>query len=585
MIYLLLRAVYVPLLHDSIATFFRYVHIHEVWPYYSEWSANNHFLNSLLMLGSYELFGSSPFALKLPNLIFFPVYFYFTWRIAGRISQPMLKWGFLVSMLFCHNFLEFFGTGRGYGMSLGLVMGAVWFTLQAMDRKKMTDFITAFIFLIMATYANLTIMNSFIIMAGLMLLSVFVYKQSSKLSKISVILILGLVPIILLVILLFRIKAEGELYYGKPDGFLEVSVVTLGKLLTGSKSMAFVWTAVGLYLLTLVIFIIKQIENFKNQISARLLDARWLFFYLVTGNIIASILENKIFGINYPEDRTGLYFYPWLTGAVFYALDQLAIKKRWVTFLPALPFLFFPVHFFINMNLSWSSMENQAIPERFLEAVQSDHQTGTYPPTVQGYQGRVMRWAYMNYRERTELGRIHFEGYPALEGDYQIAEIEDHPEWLTYYDSLDTDRHSGLSLLKRKIKLKRHPVYQDRDIRTPGAIQDEFFEWHRGTVDSLAGQSLYIGYTLDIYADEDPFHGWVVCTVYDKENETVRYEFVPFDWYRTSWSHSGKPFTNGMLIHELPENAESMVIYIWNIRKKQFGITEGQMDIFTLQKD
>lgn len=585
MTYLLLRAVYVPMLHDSIATFFRYVHIHEVWPYCSEWSANNHFLNSLLMLGSYELFGSSPFALKLPNLIFFPVYFYFTWKVSSRISNPYLKWGFLISMLFCHNFFEFFGTGRGYGMSMGLAMGAVWFTLRSLERQKTTDFILTLIFLILATYANLTIMNSFIIMAGLLFLSILVLKPKRPSLKLSSILLLGLLPIILFIILLFRIKAEGELYYGKPDGFIEVSVFTLGKLLTGTRSMVFVWIAIGLYLLALIIFGVKQFQNINRRNFSVFLDARWLFFYLVTGNIIASILEHQLFGINYPEDRTGLYFYPWLTGAVFFALDQLKFKKQWVVIIPFLPFLFFPVHFFINMNLSWSSMENQAIPKRFLEVVQSDHQPANYPPTVQGYQGRVMRWAFLNFREGTELGRIHFEGYPATEGDYQIAEMTDYPEWLNLYDSLDTDRHSGLSLLKRKNKLNRHPVYQINNIHTPGSIQDEYFELHRGTLDSLAGQILYIGYTMGLVSNDDPFHGWVVCTVYNKDHENVRYEFVPFDWYRTVWSRPGNPFTNGMLIHKLPKNAHSLVIYIWNIQQKSFRITDAQMDIFILEKD
>ncbi len=585
MIYLLLRAVFVPMLHDSIATFFRYVHIHEVWPYYSEWSANNHFLNSLLMLGSYELFGSSPFALKLPNVIFFPVYFYFVWEISGRIRNTYLQWGFVISMLFAHNFFEFFGTGRGYGMSMGLIAGAVYFAMEALDHQRPKDFAYTFLFLILANYANLTLMNTFIILTGLLLLSFIFSQQKYKTATELIFVFLGIIPIIFFIVLLFRIKAEGELYYGKPDGFIEVSLMTLGKLLTGARSGAFVFFAILLYTLTLVIFIGKMRSINKDGWASKLFHPNLVFFYLITGSFIASILENKLFGINYPEDRTGLYLYPFLTGALFFGLDQVKTKKRWYPLIPALPFLFFPVHFLTHLNLSWSSMENQAIPQRFHDRVTEDHTSGNYPDIVQGYQGRVMRWAYMNFREGTQTSRIFFEDYPSMNGDYQIADISDHPEWLTRYDSVDSDRRTGFSLLKRKHKLVRKPIFHISDMVAPQFTSKEYHELYRGPVDSLRGKPLFIGYTIDLIAQQNPFHGWTVVTVYNDQNETLRYEYVPFDWYRTNWTESGNPFTNGIYIADLPKNATSMVIYIWNIQKLPFRIAEGQLDIFYLQKD
>ncbi|MEN8226390.1 MAG: hypothetical protein ABFS05_13630, partial [Bacteroidota bacterium] len=98
-IYLILRGIHVQMLHDSIATFFRYVIINKFLPYYSEWSANNHYLNSMLMWGSYKLFGASPLALKLPNILSFPFYVFFVSKIAGIIKNPYRYWGFFISMI------------------------------------------------------------------------------------------------------------------------------------------------------------------------------------------------------------------------------------------------------------------------------------------------------------------------------------------------------------------------------------------------------------------------------------------------------------------------------------------------------
>lgn len=537
------------------------------------------------MLGSYELFGSSPFALKLPNVIFFPVYFFFVWKISGRIQSRWIRWGFLISMLFAHNFFEFFGTGRGYGMSVGLVMAAVWFAMQALNTGKTKDYIFTFLFLILANYANLTLMNAFVLIAGLLMLSLFISQQQFKLKKAIVIFVLGIIPIVLLIILLFRIKAEGELYYGKPDGFLEVSVLTLGKLLTGNENHTFVYAAVGLYFISLAIFIQRSFKNKNGKWLQDLINPNWLFFYLITGSFIASILENKLFGINYPEDRTGLYLYPWLTGAVFFGLDQLKVKRWWLKIIPAIPFLFFPLHFLTHINLSWSSMENQAIPQRFHDVVANDQEAGDYPLIVQGYQGRVMRWAFMNFRQERQLSRIFFDDFPSMNGDYQIADINKNPDWLTKYDSIDGDRRTGFSLLKRQEKLTRSKIFTKSSIQTPEIISDEFYELYRGPVDTLRGNALLAGFTLNLVSQKNPFHGRVVSTIFDDQNNSLHYEFVPFDWYRTDWSNAEKNFTNALYIPELPANAKSMVIYVWNIHRKPFQISNGQLDILKLYKD
>ncbi len=180
--YLILRGIHVQMLHDSIATFFRYVFINKFLPYHSEWSANNHYLNSLLMWVSFKLFGSSAIALKLPNIITFPVYVYFVYKIATSIKNRYLHWGFFICMLFAHNYFEFFGTGRGYGMSMAFLTGGIWFTMLAIQTSKNKHFILTFIFLILASYANLTTMNSFIVLTGVLSIAIVLNFAKQKKS-------------------------------------------------------------------------------------------------------------------------------------------------------------------------------------------------------------------------------------------------------------------------------------------------------------------------------------------------------------------------------------------------------------------
>jgi hypothetical protein len=586
MVYLVLRAIFVPMLHDEIATFFRYVHINEVFPWFSEWSANNHYLNSLLTLIHYKIFGSSPVVLRLANLIFFPLYFYFSWKISGLLKNPWLKYGLLISLLFAHNFLEFFGTSRGYGISMALLMGSVWYTILLWKEPKPRYTFYVLVSLVLATYANLTIMNSFILLTGLLVM-ILLSKKTKKglVAHAAYIIFLGIAPILFFTKLLFRLQAEGELHYGKPDGFITVSISTISKLLTGYDAMIVMVVPMVLFAVAFLIFLIIVGKNFKNRDFISLFDPQWIFLYLLTGNIVASVLENKIFGTNFPEDRTGLYFYPLLAGSFFFSLDQIRFRMGWKAIIPAIPFLFFPAHFLFNMNLSWSSLENQAIPERFHKTVRTDISPTGFPATVQGYQGRLMRWAFMNFRTGSEAGLVHFSGYPSLAGDYQIVTGSDYSFWDKYYEMTDKDERSGLALLMRKTKLNRELIYQQNAIESHNTVTDEFLELSRGTIDSLAGYPLYFGFDFELISKSKPLHAWIVATVYDNEGNAIRYEFFPVDWYRTDWSEPEKPIRNGMLVQDLPENTSEYVIYIWNIRKDPYELRKGTFSLFKINKD
>jgi hypothetical protein len=117
-IYLIFRALYVPLVHDEAATFFHYIVSENFIPPEAHWDANNHILNSALTYLSYSLFGSSELSLRIPNLLTFIIYVVYTFKISKIISNKLLRWVFLISLILAHNFIEFFALTRGYGMSM-----------------------------------------------------------------------------------------------------------------------------------------------------------------------------------------------------------------------------------------------------------------------------------------------------------------------------------------------------------------------------------------------------------------------------------------------------------------------------------
>ena len=142
-----------------------------------------------------------------------------------------------------------------------------------------------------------------------------------------------------------------------------------------------------------------------------------------------------------------------------------------------------------------------------------------------------------------------------------------------------------IALLTQRINfLTEHFKKHKKDIQKNEPQASAFFELYRGPIDSLAGKALYIDFNLKLSSEKSPFHGRIVADVQDDQNNSLLYEFTQFDWYRTDWSDPEKSFLNALYLPELPEKAQNIVIYIWNVDKKPFLLPNGHFDIFYLRK-
>jgi len=579
-----------PLIHDEIATFFRYVHLGTFIPYHSEWSTNNHVLNSLLTWVSYKLFGATPIAQRLPNLFFIPVYFYFIFRISGKIENRYLQWGFLILMVTIHNYMDFFCLSRGYGISLAMMSGAIWFTWKALENCKTKHYLLSMIFMFLSVSAILIMVNSYILLIFLLGMNT-VLKNNGNLKRMItqfvILIVMGVIPVIGTVIYLIDLNDVGRLDYGGMDGFWDVSVKNLTHFLVGNLSpilnILIIVLFSGMIIAFLWLIFRQPIRNFFSNY----LKSKYLFFYLLTGNIIAFLLEHHLFGILYPEERTSIQFILFFFGSLIFLLDSLKIKKQFVPALVLIPFVFFPIQFVYSLNFERSPVDtfNYNIPESFYEKVQAAHTPGEFPPTVGGYALRIMKWNYFNFMKHGEESCIHFNGYPSLDEDFQIVIPDENPQWLEYYKELDTDRNDELHLLERKHKLTKDLLFKKTGITSDSVYNGEYFNFSSGNIDTLAGSTLYFGFKINIKSDLKPLHCWLVVTVFTKDSQSLRYEFIPLDWYRTDWSDPANTFINGQLVHELPEESYSYVAYIWNIYKEDYVLQDAEFSIFKLEND
>jgi hypothetical protein len=386
------------------------------------------------------------------------------------------------------------------------------------------------------------------------------------------------------ILYLFGLQDAGRIDYGGTAGFWAFTVTELTGFLfyPGYKAIRVVIALLSVIML--VLFAFSFLRKRDLTLARRLLQPDLLFFYLLAGNILASHAEHLLFGILYPDARASITLVILFTGALVFLLDGSMLKPAWKVAV-LLPFIFLPVHFARSVNLHFSESDtyNYNIPQRFYDTIASAYHTGDYPPTVQGYQLRTMRWNFMNFLEEKELGILHFSSYPSLLGDFQVVVPEEYPAWLDQYSVIDRAKDSPLALMKRTKNLTRTPLLT-RKIAGSNKDNTLYRELLVAGLDTLAGASLYLGFRINALSEASPFHAWIVAEVRDRDDKASRYEYLPLDWFRTRWDDPDSTFINGLLIEDLPADAKSLKCYLWNIDETGHELGPCTLDLFLLSE-
>ncbi|MGE0569288.1 MAG: hypothetical protein AB7O73_15220, partial [Bacteroidia bacterium] len=168
-----LRAKTVPFTHDETATFYYFIQNGHYMPFYAHLDTNNHILNSMLTHWSYQLFGDSKFALRLPNLIFTLFFIYGTYKVSGHLKKNISKIVLILFFFFSYNWVTFFSVSRGYGLSFASMAMGISFCLSYFKTGRLLDVILFCFWMQLALAASLIILPVFCIFLGLVLLYQF----------------------------------------------------------------------------------------------------------------------------------------------------------------------------------------------------------------------------------------------------------------------------------------------------------------------------------------------------------------------------------------------------------------------------
>jgi len=580
--YLWLRAIYVPLVHDEIATFHNYIQIAKFLPYHAHWDANNHILNSAISALFYRMFGLSPLVIRLGNLLFFPLFCLYVWKNRRFFQHTLVQWAFMISLLTAHGFLEFFSLSRGYGISVALLMPALYYLLRMTERYTLRKMIAVILWSAFATLANLSLFNTYLLLLlYLILFSGFSNQLTSlrqRMSSIGWALITGTPFLVLFSMISFEFRARGLLYTGGSNGIWQDTIRSLFSRLFSSENILLLILVVLLFSLMITVAAIRLVKEKK------LFSPKLVYLILLSGNLAGALLLHRIFGVNYPENRVALFLYPLFIGALCFAADDLPrLLLSKLSLVALLPLILIPIHFFTHLNLSHAGFYTEdLIPPSFFQKVKQNHLPGDYPPIVSGKRLTHFCWSFYDFRSGGTESQITFTNYPENYSDYQIADIEDLPFFNQDYQIIDSTPVNHRYLLKRKIQASRALVDRVTGIRTPGMIDQEFFSLYTGEMADLERKSAYAGITATITSPAEPFHTWIVADVCDSTGKSLQYERISLYWLRPVWNKLTGHFRNGFFLSRIPQGASTLKIYVWNIEKAPFLIEDGKAELFLL---
>ncbi len=371
---------------------------------FHSFTANNHFLATVLFKISITLFGTSEFAIRLPTVLAGAWFYWTVFRLCGMVlGEGWLFFTGCAALTLNPLLLDFFVAARGYGLATAGLFWALyemlsWFhdrsngVAEQLLRKRLWK---AALGCSIAVATNLTfLMPVFILAAAFCVLIVrsgekpeppvtkapLTPSKGKKKSRKSqpeaarqpasfyAPLVHFIVPVILLA-LAFVLAApidlarSGDFYAGTQtllnslrdlvdSSFAYGSAGALQKIERISASFALIFLPAIALAALIGVFLALQSVTKKTRSMVEL--ATLLASLAAVGSALLLIAAHLVAGIPYPEDRTGIYFIP-LTTLAALGLARLLMERRglprWIGCAVAIVFASFAVEFAAQWNV------------------------------------------------------------------------------------------------------------------------------------------------------------------------------------------------------------------------------------------
>lgn len=575
--YLILRAWFVAPMHDEAATFLHYIEPGEIWGPTALKDANNHLLNSWLGRFIYLLGGHSFFALRLPALVAFALYFWTSHRLVRNLSLGTYSLVVFLALNTIPWITDYFAYTRGYGLAIACFMAALASISGWLHSGSVKHYTWMIIAIYLAVFANLTYLVSSLLLVGFSLVYLLInWKTRNRLQRVlpfilSFAFFVALIPLIRFS---FDLKEAGALYYGSLDGLWWVTGKSISHvvLFYDHNWLRYAYLLLGLIAALLLLNRWRTI-GFRKFIGE---ESTWIAC-LIIGNLAAILFLAKVMQVNYPEDRAAMYLVPLcilgIAGSVY-----TVPKIRPVLHL----FWIFPVLLLFKMNLHTSVFSpddrmTEAFYTKATKDLKADETVVLYP---------IMQLTYplweRKYRSVKHPAGIQkdFEPYSDLVLT-KTTYLFPKDNWQKDYRVIAEDKASSYIALKRKKPVVKTLLFDT--ILPTVKTRAEFVDILKIPIDSnWYGQALQIDIDADIQTGKHLNTYNLVVATNDRNNEPFRYHYYNLRWFEGSDAghfHLHYPYT----AKQFNKDESQLIIYIWNREHRETEVTKARVRLKKLK--
>ncbi|MCC6371716.1 MAG: hypothetical protein IT236_11975 [Bacteroidia bacterium] len=570
-----LRCWQVPMAHDEVATFNFYIQPGNFIPFLSHVDAMGHFLSTATAWLSFKVFGSSALALRLPVLLSFLVLVFAVFKLNNLFTSTVPKIILTFAFIFSYNFISFFSLCRGYGMSMAFLMLALFY-FYSYARHFSFRHLAKFVgFSQLALSANLTLVFVLLITTGILVALQLKNKLFFTFRNI-ILLVIHLALIGFWVKFAFFLQDSGALYYGGGDSYWTVTFLSLIELMT-LKNTLVTLVVVLLFGIMLAYFIKRIIADklefiFTNRFA--------LSFISLVVLMIAFYLLKKLFHVNYPEDRAGLFFYAFFILSLCYLVNEL---KRPLS----LAFLAVPLFFVIQLAFSYNTRVHpwriyETIPQRFYDLVSKEQQQSAQPITIAGTRLKEFIFGFLNYNGTVKLSHMTSPEQLQMNADYAVAYASEKQYYEPYYTEIAKEDDWNFRLLKRKTPIERELIYASQNNLFFTGNYEYYNAYERLDTTYNSNHPLMAEFELSVKKAPVPLNAWLVLQMDAAgENENSQFVRVPLNLINYNWNGISK-FKTCVLAGNTPLKVKRVVCYLWNIDQQEIDINIHSFRLFRL---
>ncbi len=290
---------------------------------FTEPSANNHLLNTLLIKLFFLSGNDSLLLARMPNVLAFVMYCYYAYKIGYKFMRGYVGVACFLVLLINPFVLDFFGIARGYGLGLGLQMTSVYYLLNyAKEMNSKYGWISLALGAF-AVLSNFSMLNYFVVILfvinALPLLKMFkvnFFKMAAK----SLLVVGGLFALIYQPIMILR-ESDSLYYGGKRDFYLSTLESLSRYTLYVQETSKMVDVFLDIFLITSLIALVVSL--FFNR---KLITPRNIILLILSLAALSIITQFKYFGTLYLMDRTALLYIPLFIFVLFLSIQDFQVK-------------------------------------------------------------------------------------------------------------------------------------------------------------------------------------------------------------------------------------------------------------------